>query len=173
VTRATVALGSNLGDRLRQLRAGVEGLRRLGDVLAVSGLYETEPVGGPTQSRYLNAVVLIDTDLDPEELLDALLAIEGSSERTRDIRWGPRTLDLDLITFGNRRISLPHLEVPHPRAHERRFVLAPLLEVAPDVTLADGSTPVEAIGSTLSQAIHRWVGSWVDGFPRSGREADR
>lgn len=170
-TRATIALGSNLGNRLTQLRSGLAGLRGLGDVEGISSLYETDPVGGPEQGRYLNAVVLIETDLDPDALLERLHRIEGGSDRTRDVHWGPRTLDLDLITYGDLEISRPHLVVPHPRAHERRFVLAPLVEVAPDSRLADGSTPGEAIARTLDQRIARWDGAWEEEAPQLGREA--
>jgi 2-amino-4-hydroxy-6-hydroxymethyldihydropteridine diphosphokinase len=169
--RATVALGSNLGDRLAWLRTGIEALGGIGTVAAVSALYETEPVGGPEQGRYLNAVVLVDTELAPQELLSALQGAEGDSARRREIRWGPRTLDLDIITYADREIDEPGLTVPHPRAHERRFVLAPLQEVAPEVRLANGSTPAEAIGSTLDQRIERWEGDWVSESPSLGREA--
>ncbi|HVR32161.1 MAG TPA: 2-amino-4-hydroxy-6-hydroxymethyldihydropteridine diphosphokinase [Acidimicrobiia bacterium] len=169
--RATVALGSNLGDRLQQLRTAVAGLRRLGDVVDTSSLYETDPVGGPAQGRYLNAVVLLETALDPEALLQELHRLEGDSDRTRDVRWGPRTLDLDLITYGDRRISQPLLVVPHPRAHERRFVLAPMLEVAPDAPLANGQVARDAITSTLDQRIQRWEGSWERETPALGVEA--
>ena len=168
----TVALGSNLGDRLAQLRAGVDGLRRLGEVVAISALYETDPVGGPDQGPYLNAVVALATHLDPEELLDELHRIEGNSERTRDVHWGPRTLDLDLITYDNREVALPQLQVPHPRAHERRFVLAPLAEVAPEVRLADGSSPAQAAVRVQDQGIERWEGDWIDGDPELGSEAN-
>lgn len=171
MARATVALGSNLGDRLGELRSGVEGLAGVGDVVGVSALFETDPVGGPTQGRYLNAVVALETELDPTELLAELHRIEGGSHRRRDVHWGPRTLDLDLITYGDARIALPDLEVPHPRAHERRFVLAPLLDVAPGVTLADGSTPNEALPATLDQHIDRWSGNWLATNPTMGREA--
>lgn len=170
-TRATIALGSNLGNRLNQLRSGLAGLRELGDVGAISSLYETDPVGGPEQGRYLNAVVLIETDLGPDALLEGLHRIEGGSDRTRHVHWGPRTLDLDLITFGDLEISEPRLVVPHPRAHERRFVLAPLLEVAPEARLADGSTPGEAIARTLDQKIERWDGAWPEEAPQLGPEA--
>lgn len=169
---ATVALGSNLGDRLGQLRAGVEGLRNVGEVVSVSALYETDPVGGPDQGRYLNAVVVLETRLDPEELLETMQRIEGDSERTRDIHWGPRTLDLDLITYDNRDVTLPHLQVPHPRAHERRFVLAPLLDVAPEVRLADGSTPAQAVDRVQDQGMERWAGDWIGGDPELGSEAN-
>ncbi len=169
--RATVALGSNLGDRLGQLRTGVDGLTRLGEVAAVSSLYETEPVGGPVQGSYLNAVLVLETDLEPEELLAGLHQIEGESDRTRDVHWGPRTLDLDLITYDSRQVDSPHLVIPHPRAHERRFVLAPLAEVAPNVVLADSSSPRESAGRLLDQKIKRWEGSWLTESPQLGSEA--
>ena len=169
--RATVALGSNLGDRLGQLRIGLAGIEALGTVVAVSSLYETEPVGGPVQGRYLNAVVVVETDLDPESLLAGLQRVEGDSDRRREVHWGPRTLDLDLITYDTVRVSFPHLEVPHLRAHERRFVLAPLYEVAPDVVLSDGSTPAEALATVRGQRIDRWDGAWPTEPPRLGGEA--
>ena len=169
--RATVALGSNMGDRLQQLRTAVAGLRRLGEVVDTSSLYETDPVGGPEQGRYLNAVVLLETALDPAALLEELHRLEDDADRTRDVRWGPRTLDLDLITYGDRRVSQPLLAVPHPRAHERRFVLAPLLEVAPDVPLANGQVAGDAIASTLDQRIQRWEGAWERETPGLGAEA--
>ncbi len=169
--RATVALGSNLGDRLVQLRSGVDGLARLGEVVAVSSLYETEPVGGPVQGRYLNAVVLLETELEPEELLARLHQIEEDADRTRDVYWGPRTLDLDLITHDGRQVDLPHLTVPHPRAHERRFVLAPLAEVAPDAVLSDGLPARESVDRVSDQRIQRWEGSWLTESPQLGSEA--
>jgi 2-amino-4-hydroxy-6-hydroxymethyldihydropteridine diphosphokinase len=171
MARATIALGSNVGDRLFQLRDGVTGLARLGRVLAVSALYETDPVGGPEQGRYLNAVALMETDLAPAQLLAGLHHIEGDSARVREVRWGPRTLDLDLITFDDLHIELPDLRVPHPRAHERRFVLAPLREVAPEARLADGRTVDEALGSITAQGASRFEGDWVVEPPRLGREA--
>lgn len=171
MARAVVALGSNLGDRLGQLRSGVEGLSELGTVIAVSSLYETDPVGGPEQGRYLNAVAVLETGLDPADLLDALHRIEGDSERTREVRWGPRTLDLDIVAFDGRRIDTPDLTVPHPRAHERRFVLAPLLDVAPDVVLADGSVPADAVTRVRDQRVDRWRGEWRTESPRLGWEA--
>ena len=140
-------------------------------MVAVSSLYETEPVGGPVQARFLNAVVLLDTELEPEELLAGLHQIEGDSDRTRDVHWGPRTLDLDLITYESRQIDLPHLAIPHPRAHERRFVLAPLAEVAPDVVLADGLSPRESAERVADQKIQRWDGSWLTESPQLGSEA--
>lgn len=171
VAVAVVALGSNLGDRLGYLRSAVDRIGELGTVRAVSALYETDPVGGPEQGRYLNAVVLLHTSMSPADLLAALLLVEGDADRERRVRWGPRTLDLDLIAYDHERIAQPGLEVPHPRAHERRFVLAPLAEVAPDVVLADGRTVVEALPSVAGQRIVRWKGDWVGQDPGLGGEA--
>lgn len=128
--RAFVGLGSNLGDRLGHLRRAVEGLP---DVVAVSPVYETDPVGGPAQGPYLNAVVELDTDLDPSELLAACRHVEGVAGRERGERWGPRTLDADLLLAGDLVVETPDLTVPHPRMWERRFVLAPLADLAPDL----------------------------------------
>jgi 2-amino-4-hydroxy-6-hydroxymethyldihydropteridine diphosphokinase len=135
-TTAWIALGSNLGDREQHLRAGVAGLRADAaiDVVAVSRVYETAPVGPPPQGPYLNAAVRVLTRLPPRELLDRLLAIEGSRGRRRNAsRNAARTLDLDLLLYGDRRIEAAGLVVPHPRLHQRAFVLEPLSEVAAGV----------------------------------------
>lgn len=128
---ALLALGSNLGDRAARLRSAVEGLRELDPKLVVSSVYETDPVGGPPQSRYLNCVVLLETDLTPEELLDRAMALEQAAGRVRDVRNGPRTLDVDLLLVGDEKRETASLTLPHPRMNERAFVLAPLEEVAP------------------------------------------
>lgn len=134
-TRALVALGSNLGDRGAFLRDAVVHLRALGVLVGASSLYETEPIGGPEQDQYINAVVVLDTALTARELLEALLGIERRLGRERNARWGPRTIDLDLIAFGDDVINEPGLTVPHPRFTERRFVLEPILETFPDVVI--------------------------------------
>ena len=126
---AYVALGSNLGDRRAHLRSGVESLP---DVQRVSPVYETAPVGGPEQGPYLNCVVEIDTDLDPRRLLAACQAAERRAERVRAVRWGPRTLDADILLYGDVEVDDPELVIPHPRMAERRFVLAPLSDLAPE-----------------------------------------
>ncbi|MFP5331478.1 MAG: 2-amino-4-hydroxy-6-hydroxymethyldihydropteridine diphosphokinase [Acidimicrobiia bacterium] len=172
MAEAIIALGSNLGDRLDHLRAGVRGVEALGDVTAVSSLYETEPVGGPSQGRYLNAVVVLDTSLGPEDLLVALHQIEGQFDRTRDVHWGPRTLDLDIIAYDDVVVDSADLQIPHPRAHERHFVLAPLVEVRPEIILADGSRAAYAIESVRDQVVERWEGAWRTEPPRLGREAN-
>jgi 2-amino-4-hydroxy-6-hydroxymethyldihydropteridine diphosphokinase len=154
VTRAFLGLGSNLGDRLAHLRAAVASLP---DVVAVSDVYETEPVGGPEQGPYLNCVAELDTDLSPRALLAAAQAAERAADRVRTVRWGPRTLDVDVllevrtVRWGPRTLDVdvllvddltvdePELVVPHPRMFERSFVLIPLSDLAPE--LVPGGRP--------------------------------
>ena len=130
---ATVALGSNLGDRHEHMQAAVDALARLPDSRWMTGsqVYETVPVGGPRQGLYLNAVVRLETRLSARRLLDHLFAIERDRGRVRGTeRWGPRSLDLDLLLYGDATVDEPGLCVPHPRLAERRFVLLPLCEFA-------------------------------------------
>lgn len=136
--RAAIGLGSNLGDKAGNIERAVDRIRQLGDITAVSTIYQTAPIGGPDQPAYYNAVVLLDTDLEPRALLDGLLDIEQGQGRQRKERWGPRIIDLDVLLYGDEEIDQPGLIVPHPRMTERRFVLEPLLEVWPDATLPDG-----------------------------------
>jgi 2-amino-4-hydroxy-6-hydroxymethyldihydropteridine diphosphokinase len=132
VTRAYLGLGSNLGERERFLADAIGTLG--GSVTAVSDVYETEPVGGPDgQGPFLNLVVELDTDLDPHELLAVCRRLESAAERVREVRWGPRTLDVDVLWIDGVALDDPELTVPHPRMRERRFVLAPLSEIAPDL----------------------------------------
>ncbi|MFZ5927123.1 MAG: 2-amino-4-hydroxy-6-hydroxymethyldihydropteridine diphosphokinase [Acidobacteriota bacterium] len=131
MVEACIALGSNLGARRAFLRGALEEMRALGRLRAVSPLYETEPVGLRRQPPFLNAVALMDTALEARGLLRRLLEIEARHGRVRREKDGPRTLDLDLLFYGGEVIREPGLEVPHPRLHERRFVLAPLAAVAP------------------------------------------
>ncbi len=168
MTRVAVALGSNLGDRLAHLRFAVGEIRRLATVISVSSLYETEPVGGPDQGRYLNAVVLLDTDLGPHELLDALLRVESAAGRVRTERWGPRTLDLDIVAHRADPVDEPDLRIPHPRAIERRFVLEPLAEIWPQAPLSGGSTAEQALKATPPSGVFRWVGDWEVSAPHLG-----
>jgi 2-amino-4-hydroxy-6-hydroxymethyldihydropteridine diphosphokinase len=137
--RAIVALGSNLGDRLALLRRGLALLAAHDDVdvLRVSRVYETAPVGGPAgQPAYLNAVVAVETAMRPIDLLGLLHVIEAAADRERVVRWGPRTLDLDVVDIEGSVSDDPVLTLPHPRAHERAFVLLPWLDVEPDAVLA-------------------------------------
>jgi 2-amino-4-hydroxy-6-hydroxymethyldihydropteridine diphosphokinase len=138
MTRAFLGLGSNVGDPRRYLREAVETLDDAGIGLrAVSPLYETEPVGGPDQGRYLNLVVELDTELTARELLGVCRRIESAAGRVRAERWGPRTLDVDVLWVDGVELDEPDLTVPHPRMWERRFVLAPLRDLAPDLVDSD------------------------------------
>ena len=132
-----LALGSNLGDRREILQEAVDAIARIAGVRvdAVSPVYETAPVGGPPQPDYLNAVVLAQTTLPTLDLLDRLHEVEAAFDRVRLVRWGPRTLDIDIITVAGERSDDPELTLPHPRAHERAFVLAPWHDVDPDAVL--------------------------------------
>jgi 2-amino-4-hydroxy-6-hydroxymethyldihydropteridine diphosphokinase len=131
--RAFLGLGSNLGDRVRHLREAVETLRAV-DLRAVSPVYETEPLGGPGgQGAYLNVVVELDTERTPHELLGVCHRLESAAGRVRDERWGPRTLDVDVLWIDGETVDEPDLQVPHPRMWERRFVLAPMRDLAPDL----------------------------------------
>jgi 2-amino-4-hydroxy-6-hydroxymethyldihydropteridine diphosphokinase len=134
-TTVYVGLGSNLGDRGGTLRAALEELGRRDGVrvAAVSSLRETEPVGGPAQGEFLNGVAELRTTLGARKLLSLLHEVEDRFGRERTVRWGPRTLDLDLLLYGDAVINEPDLTVPHPRMHERPFVIGPLREIAPDV----------------------------------------
>jgi 2-amino-4-hydroxy-6-hydroxymethyldihydropteridine diphosphokinase len=139
VTTAYLALGSNLGDRLETLQRAVDLLaQREGiEVVRSSRVYETDPVG-PEQPDYLNAVIEISTTLDPRELLGSALEVEAQLGRVRAERWGPRTLDVDVLTYDEREIDEPDLELPHPRMHERAFVFVPLGELTADPMLPGG-----------------------------------
>lgn len=132
--RAVLALGSNVGDRLAMLQGAVNALLDAPgiDGVAASPVYETTPVGGPEQPDYLNAVLVVDTSLPADLLLSRAKATEDAFDRTRDVRWGPRTLDVDVIAVADETRDDRELTLPHPRAHERGFVLAPWHDVDPD-----------------------------------------
>jgi len=147
--RAAFGLGSNVGDRRAHLDRAVEGLRACGTILAVSSYRETEPVGGPPQPRYLNAAVVAETDLEPRRLLGLAQALEAAAGREREVRWGPRTLDVDLLLCGDRTIREAGLVVPHPRMAERGFVLGPLAEIAPDWIVPGTGRTVEELHADL------------------------
>ena len=145
MARAYVGLGTNLGDREATLRRAVDLLREQVDVRAVSSVRETEPWGLVDQPPFLNAAVEVETELTPRELLDLLFDVEQSLGRTREgPRYGPRTIDLDLLVYGEERLDEPGLTVPHPRLHERRFALEPLAELAPDLVVP-GRGPVNRL----------------------------
>jgi 2-amino-4-hydroxy-6-hydroxymethyldihydropteridine diphosphokinase len=136
--RAFIGLGSNLGDRRGLLRRAVEELQAPGDVVGVSPLYETEPVGGPGgQGPFLNLVVELSTSDTPRALLERCRALEAAAGRVRTVRWGPRTVDADVLWVEGWQVDDEDLTVPHPRLWERRFVVQPLADLAPDLVTAD------------------------------------
>jgi 2-amino-4-hydroxy-6-hydroxymethyldihydropteridine diphosphokinase len=167
--RCLVALGSNLGDRLANLQAGLREIADADgvDVVAVSPIYETAPVGGPDgQGPYLNAALAADVAIDAESLLGMLHRIEEGRERSRDVYWGPRTLDLDLLVHGNLVVDTPTLQVPHPRMHERRFVMVPVCDIAPDLvhptlgrTMRDLLADLPADPGELTRFSDTWIGT--------------
>jgi 2-amino-4-hydroxy-6-hydroxymethyldihydropteridine diphosphokinase len=151
--RAYIGLGSNLGDRLAYLQLGLDALTRIpgATFVGVSRVYETAPVGGPAQDAYLNAVAAIETDLDPNELLAQCQHVEELAARERKERWGPRTLDVDILLIEGVVVNAEHLTIPHPRMWERGFVLAPLRDVAPELVTADTTWEgVREAGVTLT-----------------------
>ncbi len=133
--KVVIALGSNLGDRELNIDSAVAELAKVIEVTHLSTNYETDPVGGPAQPKYLNAVLIGKSQLDPHDLLIAMLEIENRLGRTREVHWGPRTIDLDLIVAGSEIVKTEVLELPHPRAHERTFVLEPWLEIDPNAQI--------------------------------------
>ena len=153
MTRAFLALGSNIGDRHAHLQAAVEFVDAAHGVtvLAVSPMYETDPVGGPAQDDFLNAVVELDTSLSPHQLLRVAQDAEAAADRVRVERWGPRTLDVDIVLVDGVQMDDPELTIPHPRFHERGFVLAPLHDLAPTLidAPAGGWAGVRRAGVTL------------------------
>jgi 2-amino-4-hydroxy-6-hydroxymethyldihydropteridine diphosphokinase len=157
---AYVALGSNLRDPARQVRSGLEALARLPETRLVtrSSLYRTAPVGKPDQPDFINAVARLDTGLEPEALLRRLLDIERQHARVRGERNGPRTLDLDLLLHGECRMESPGLTVPHPRMHERAFVLAPLAEIAPELDIPERGKVRELLAGLQAQGVARLEG---------------
>jgi len=157
-TRAAIGLGSNLGDRARHIAEAIGALSELGDLVAASALYETAPVGGPEQGPYLNAVAVLDTNLSARELLEACLRIEQVHGRERRERWGPRTLDLDVVLYGSDIVDEPGLTVPHPEIANRRFVLEPLTQAWPDAVLPDGTAVSSLLPAVADQAVHRLQG---------------
>lgn len=148
--RVVLSLGSNLEDRLCHLQAGLDQLIADGlEVEAVSSVYETAPVGGPEQGPFLNAVVVGTTSMSADDLLASCQRAESAQGRVRDVRWGPRTLDVDVIIYGTQRRDDPTLTLPHPRAYERAFVLVPWAEVEPGAVIP-GVGPVATVLARLS-----------------------
>lgn len=160
---ACIGIGSNLGDRTAHIESALKALARLPGtrLLASSSVIETEPAGPIPQGRYLNAAALLETDLGPRDLLRALLGIEAVQGRIRasEPRWGPRTLDLDLLLYGEEVVREPGLVIPHPRLHERLFVLGPLAEVAGDLNIPTLGRTVRESLSTLAAGMEHLEGN--------------
>ncbi len=149
MSRAVLSIGSNLGDRFGRLQAAVAAAGAA--VRAVSPVYETAPVGGVRQDDFLNAIVVVDAaDVDARGWLDRARALEAAAGRRRPVRWGPRTLDVDIVTVDGVESADPELTLPHPRAHERAFVLVPWLDVEPDAALP-GRGPVRELADRLDR----------------------
>ncbi|GIN88370.1 2-amino-4-hydroxy-6-hydroxymethyldihydropteridine pyrophosphokinase [Heyndrickxia sporothermodurans] len=144
---AYLSIGSNIEDREKNLHeaCGLLKCEKGVNILSVSSIYETDPVGYTDQGKFLNIAVKVETELIAEDLLDKCLQIEKEMGRIRKIRWGPRTIDLDILLYNNENIETEKLIVPHPRMHERAFVLVPLLEIDPAVQLPNATTPLHQI----------------------------
>ncbi|WP_370600062.1 2-amino-4-hydroxy-6-hydroxymethyldihydropteridine diphosphokinase [Pseudomonas nitroreducens] len=156
--RVYLGLGSNLAEPRQQLEAALKALQQLPTtrLAGVSPLYASDPLGPPEQPRYVNAVAALDTELEPLALLDALQAIELEQGRVRkDERWGPRTLDLDILLFGDRLIDEPRLCVPHYHMHARAFVLYPLADLAPNLQLPNGKTLPDLLAACPFSGLER------------------
>ncbi|WP_313046922.1 2-amino-4-hydroxy-6-hydroxymethyldihydropteridine diphosphokinase [Atlantibacter hermannii] len=159
MTRVYIAIGSNLASPLEQVNAALAALAEIPDsqIVAVSPFYRTPPLGPQDQPDYLNAAVALDTDLAPETLLDHTQRIELQQGRERKAhRWGPRTLDLDIMLFGDRQIATPRLTVPHYDMKNRAFMLLPLVHIAPDVCFPDGVKVANSLANLDPSGISRW-----------------
>lgn len=150
---ATVGLGSNIGASAETLSAALEEIAKLGELVGESSVLRTAPQGGPEQPDYLNQVIQIETALSAREFLDELHKIEESAGRTRSVRWEARTLDLDLIMFGDEVSNDATMRLPHPRATQRRFVLEPLVELDPHATFPDGTKAADALSKVMDQGV--------------------
>jgi 2-amino-4-hydroxy-6-hydroxymethyldihydropteridine diphosphokinase len=156
-SRVFLGLGANIGDRRRALDAALQALAGDGRVRVTrrSSLYETAPVGMVDQPWFLNVVVEIATPLSPEALLDLAQQVERDLGRTREIRWGPRTVDIDILLFGDRVMATPRLTIPHPEMSRRRFVVEPLVEIAPELRLPDGRRVRDLLEDLTGQEVRR------------------
>ena len=159
--RTVIAMGSNLGDRLDYLQGGLDGLFDTPRIsfLAVSPVYQTAPVGGPEQPDYLNAVVIAETSMPAQAVLERCFSLEDAFGGVRGERWGPRTLDLDLIIYGDEVTNGPGLTLPHPRAHERAFVLAPWHDADPQAQLPGYGLVADLLAALGTDGIVRLEGA--------------
>jgi 2-amino-4-hydroxy-6-hydroxymethyldihydropteridine diphosphokinase len=159
--RTVIAMGSNLGDRLDYLQGGLDGLFDTPRItfLAVSPVYQTTPVGGPEQPDYLNAVVIAETSMPAQAVLERCFSLEDAFGRVRDERWGPRTLDLDLIIYGDEVSNSPELTLPHPRAHERAFVLVPWHDADPQAQLPGYGPVADLLAAVGTAGVARVEGA--------------
>jgi 2-amino-4-hydroxy-6-hydroxymethyldihydropteridine diphosphokinase len=155
--RTVLSLGSNLGDRLDNLQEAIDTLFDAPglDFIGLSPVYETKPVGGPEQGDFLNVVIVANSQVAPKSLLERVLGIEESMGRTREVRWAPRTLDIDIIMMGDMISDDPDLLLPHPRAHERAFVLRPWCDVDPDATLPGHGRVSDLLPALADQELWR------------------
>ncbi len=162
---AYVGLGSNVGDRAKHLENAVALLREAEDVEVVktSQIYETDPIGVVDQPDFLNAVVELKTSLAPRDLLQLTKSIEDQEKRVRTRRWGPRTVDLDILTYDQLVLDEPDFNLPHPGASDRAFVLVPLAEMAPDMLLAPGRTVSDCLAEVgSSEGVRLFQSQWAD-----------
>ena len=164
--RVYIGLGSNLAEPRQQLHSALQAIAALphSQLLGVSSFYLSDPLGPADQPRYLNAVAELDCALEPLQLLDALQAIELDQGRVRKAeRWGPRTLDLDILLFGERLLDEPRLRVPHYHLHARPFVLYPLAEIAPNLRLADGRSLSDLLAACPFAGLERLPAASLNG----------
>lgn len=155
--RVALSLGANLGDRVVALQSAVAVLAELGSIVAISDVFETDPVGGPEQPEYYNAVIVLDTGANPDDVLAAAHRAETGQGRTREVRWGARTLDVDVLAYGEWVSDDPLLTLPHPRATSRAFVMIPWAQIDPEFRLPDGRT-VQAVAEKMPEAGVRRIG---------------
>jgi 2-amino-4-hydroxy-6-hydroxymethyldihydropteridine diphosphokinase len=158
LTQCHIALGSNLGSSIKNLERALTEITRFAQIISVSSLYKTKPWGVTDQPDFINAVASIETALSAEELLDELLKIEKGMGRERVTKWGPREIDLDILTFGNRKFDVSRLMIPHPHMFERAFVLVPLAEIDPSFKAAIEKLPAEDIAGVerIKEKIDIW-----------------
>ncbi|HEY0871797.1 MAG TPA: 2-amino-4-hydroxy-6-hydroxymethyldihydropteridine diphosphokinase [Acidothermaceae bacterium] len=155
--KAVLGLGANVGDRAVTLQAAVDALARETTVVAVSAIFETVPVGGPPQPDFYNAVVIVETALSALELLDLAHRLESAAGRVRLEHWGPRTLDVDVLAYDAVRSDDPQLTLPHPRAHERAFVLLPWLDVDPEAYVEGVGKVADLVATVETTGVRRLV----------------